>query len=49
MQNDFLVGDHDFTNFTLIPSVAFIIDIPASIDGSWYDGEVYVGLKDAVF
>ena len=34
-----------------LPSVAlkFIIDIPATIDGSWYDGEVYIGLKDAVF
>lgn len=49
MQNQFVVGDHDFTKFSLIPSVAFIIDTPATIDGSWYDGEVYVGLKDAVF
>jgi len=44
-----VVGDHDFTKFSLIPSVAFIIDIPATIHGSWCDGEVYVGLKDAVF
>ena len=29
--------------------MAFIIDIPASIDGSWYDGEVYVDLKYAAF
>jgi len=51
MNNDFVVNDHDFTKFSLIPSVAFIIDIPASIDGSWYDNgtHVYVGLKDAVF
>ena len=49
LQKEFHVGDHDFTKFSLIPSVAFIIDIPTTIDGSWYDGEVYIGLKDAVF
>ncbi len=25
------------------------IDIPNSIDGSWYDGQVIAGLKEAVF
>ena len=44
----FEVGDHDFTKFSIIPSVSFIITIPESIDGSWYDGHVYVGYKDAV-
>ena len=43
------MGEHDFTKFSLIPSVAFIIDIPAAIDGSWYDDEVYIGLKGAVY
>jgi len=33
MIHDQGVGDHDFTKFSLIPSVAFIIDIPAAIDG----------------
>jgi len=49
LQKEFCVGDHNFTKFSLIPSVAFIIDIPGAIDGSWYDGEVYIGLKDAVY
>jgi len=49
LQKEFCVGDHDFTKFSLIPSVAFIIDIPGAIDGSWYDGGVYIGLKDAVY
>jgi hypothetical protein len=43
------VGDHDFTKFGLIPSVSFIIDIPDDFSGSWYNGKVYVGLKDTVF
>lgn len=32
------VGDHDFTKFTIIPSVTFIINIPEEISGSWYSG-----------
>ncbi|XP_019860109.1 PREDICTED: uncharacterized protein LOC109588370 [Amphimedon queenslandica] len=46
---NFVVGDHDFTKFGLILSVTFIIKIPDEICGSWYDGKVYVGLKDSVF
>ena len=34
----FTVGDHDFTKFSLIPSVAFILDIPLQISDSWYSG-----------
>jgi len=49
LQKEFCVGNHDFTKFRLIPSVAFIIDIPEAIGGSWYDGQVYIGLKDAVY
>ena len=48
-QNEtFEVGDHDFTKFSLIPSVSFTINIPESIEGSWYEGAVHVGYKDAV-
>ena len=43
------VGDHDFTRFSIIPSVVFHLDIPDSFEGSWYTGKVIVGLKDAVF
>ena len=43
------VCDHDFTRFSVIPTVSLIVDIPTTIDGSWYDGQVLVSLKDAVF
>ncbi|XP_028416153.1 uncharacterized protein LOC114539744 [Dendronephthya gigantea] len=43
------VGDHDFSKSTLTPSVNLIIDIPETINGSFYRGNVYVAFKDAVF
>ena len=40
----FSVADHDFTKFGIVPSVAFIIDIPDEITDSWYHGEyIYQG------
>lgn len=44
----FEVGDHDFTKFSLIVSVSFVINIPETIEGSWCKGEVHVDYKDAV-
>ena len=49
LKEEFQVGDHDFTRFSIIPSVIFRVDIPESIEGSWYDGQVCVTLKEAVF
>ena len=49
LNQSFQVGDHDFTKFSLSPFVSLVVDIPDSIDGSFYDGQVYVGLKDNVF
>lgn len=49
MAKSFQVGDHDFTKFSVIPSVILVLDIPHTICDSWYDGKVYVGVKDAVF
>ena len=43
------VGDHDFTKFSIIPSVALEVEIPDKFEGSWYTGQVFVGVKDAVF
>lgn len=43
------VGDHDFTKFSLTPSVSVLIDIPESITGSFYSGKVFVGLKENAF
>ena len=46
---EMVVGDHDFTKFTLTPSVNFHICIPETMEGSFYRGKVYVGLKDSTF
>ena len=45
----FAVGDHDFTRFSIIPSVALQVEIPEKFEGSWYHGKVLVGIKDAVY
>ena len=44
---DFLVAHHDFTRFSLVPSVTLIADIPKDITGSWYSGNVIVNLKES--
>ena len=44
-----VVGDHDFTRFSITPSVNFEIDILEKIEDTFYHGRVYVGLKDATF
>ena len=44
-----LVADHDFTKFSLIPSVIFHLKIHEEISDSWYTGQVYIGFKDAIF
>lgn len=49
LSQSFQFCDHDFTRFSLIPTVLLRVDIPSSMDGSWYDGQVYVGVKEAVF
>lgn len=43
------VGDHDFTTFSLIPSVTLLVDIPTTIEGSFYCGQVFIGLKDLIY
>ena len=43
---DFLVADHDFTRFSIVPSVTLFVDIPDEISESWYTGQVYVTLKE---
>ena len=44
----FAVGDHDFTKFSIIPSVVLDVEIPDKFEGSWYTGLVSVCLKEAV-
>ena len=43
------VGDHNFTKFSIVPSVVLVADIPDNIQESWYRGQVLVGFKDAAF
>ena len=47
--NAFKVADHDFTKCGIIPSVTMLCNIPATIEESFYRGQVYIGLKDPIF
>ena len=47
--SSFDVADHDFTKFSMIPSVVLMNNILQDITESWYRGKVYVSLKDAAF
>ena len=49
LNETFQVCDHDSTRSSYIPSVTLLINVPDKIDGSWYEGEVHVGFKYAVF
>lgn len=49
LTQSFEVGDHDFTRFNIIPSVLLKVDIPDEVSGSWYRGQVHIGLKEAAF
>jgi len=42
-------SDHDFTTFSIIPSVVLFCEIPTEISGSWYDGEVKMMFKEGAF
>ena len=42
MTKSFRVGDHNFTKFSVIPSVILVLNIPHTNSDSWYDGQVYV-------
>ncbi|GBC01659.1 hypothetical protein RclHR1_04280016 [Rhizophagus clarus] len=45
----FAISDYDFTKCSLIPSVTMLCNIPDNIEGSFYRGQVNIGLKDAAF
>ena len=49
LQKKFEVDDHDFSKFSLTPRVALVIDIPQTVDGSFYQRDVFVGLKENAF
>ena len=44
-----VVGDHDFTKFTLTPSVNLLVKIPETMEETFYHGRVFVGLKGSAF
>ncbi|CAB4017899.1 Hypothetical predicted protein [Paramuricea clavata] len=48
MNQTMAVCDHDFSKCTLTPSVNLLIDIPPDINGSFYRGNVFVGIKDSI-
>jgi hypothetical protein len=41
--------DHDVSKFSIVPSANFFIDIPDSVQGSFYMGQPWITLKDATF
>lgn len=51
LNEKFQVGDHNFTRFSIIPSVMFRVDsyIPDTIEGSWYSGQVCITFKKGEF
>ena len=49
LNKSFQVADHDFTKISITPSVTLRVNVPDSIDGSFYDGQVYVGIKENCF
>ena len=46
---DIVVEDHDFTQTSVVPSVMLHVDVPATVDGKWHQGQAFVGFKDSVF
>ena len=41
--------DHDVSKCSIIPSCNFFVDIPETVQGSFYFGKPYITLKDATF
>ena len=46
---NFKVADHDFTNTLFIPSAVVPCTVPENMDGDFYQGDLYVGLKESAF
>ena len=43
------VADHHFTKFSTSPSVTMEINVPEHIEGSFYEGQIHVGVKENCF
>ena len=48
-QHGLLCLDHDYHVACIVPSVCFQVDIPEHQRDSWYNGQVYLTVKDNVF
>ena len=42
-------SDHNYRAVNLTPSVNLLCEIPEDVTGSFYTGQIYVDIKDAVF
>ena len=49
LNESFQVADHDFCKLSLTPSVALFVNLPDDMEGSFYDGQVSVNLKENRF
>ena len=49
LDNPNFAGDHDIHHFKITASVFDVVNIPDNPSESFYTGQVYVGIKDAVF
>ena len=49
MGKKFEVADHDFTKFSITPSVNLFSEIPDEIEQTFYGGQVFVGVKETAF
>jgi len=45
----FIINDHDFTKCEIISNMIIFYDISAFIEESFYQGKVYIELKDLIF
>ena len=48
LNETFCVADHDFSKLSLVPSGTQLVDIPVTMEGLWYRGQVHIGTKDAI-
>ena len=48
-QSQFSAADHDFVKCKIVPSAVLVCSIPETIEGSFYQGQLAVSLKDQVF
>ena len=42
-------SDHNNGSVNLTPSVTLLCDLPEKVTGSFFTGQVYVGIKDSIF